>query len=150
MLLREILVLAGVGAWLLSGERKVEPSRDKTSGLYFEGAHKILQCQLNVVGNAIYAQLLDTSYNFNPEHNRGHFSGHFVGNRVKLRGRRLLGMTTFMANDVTFRSISGRTIGGIALIDQNGSPLAYVAVDDIVPNGGDITVAWDRKGIFTL
>jgi len=66
---------------------------------------------------------------------------------------------TFDGADVTFTAVSGSTVEALVIYVDSGSsatsPLvAYIDTSvtglPITPNGGDISIAWNASGIFTL
>ena len=62
------------------------------------------------------------------------------------------------AADKTFTAVSGDTVEAIILYKHTGTEstsrlIAYIDTGTglpVTPNGGDITVAWNASGIFTL
>ena len=84
-----------------------------------------------------------------------------VGNRVATSGNLASKTATngvFDAADVTFAAVSGSQITQVVLYKTTGtettSPLVVywdtMTGLPLTPNGGDITIAWDASGIFSL
>lgn len=66
---------------------------------------------------------------------------------------------TFSANDITLSAVSGSTAESLVIYEDNGggdaSSALVVYLDTatglpVTPNGGDISIAWDSSGIFSL
>jgi hypothetical protein len=66
---------------------------------------------------------------------------------------------TFDANDVTFTAVTGATVEALIIwidtLNPATSPLvAYIDTGvtglPLTPNGGDVAIAWNASGIFTL
>lgn len=84
-----------------------------------------------------------------------------AGNRVATSGNLTTKTATngvFDAADVTFSAVSGSQVTQVVLYKNTGtettSPLAVywdtMTGLPVTPNGGDITIAWDASGIFSL
>lgn len=86
-----------------------------------------------------------------------------VGSNVTLSGK-TVALGVFDANDVTFTAVSGASVEAIVLwvdgggggTSQSGTTDSLVVYIDtgtnlpVTPNGGDIVVAWNASGIFSL
>lgn len=66
---------------------------------------------------------------------------------------------TFDAADVTYTAVSGNSVEAIIIFIDTGTPstsrlIAYLDTGytglPVTPNGGNISIAWDAAGIFTL
>lgn len=128
---------------------------DSARQLFLEGA-------LNWKTDPIYVALIDIakiSVNLAAHDKYGTYQGAVVGSPVQLMNKKTDGGAAD-ADDVTFQSVSGSSVGALLLYkqgvpEQNGNLIAWIDNASglpIIPNGGDIIVTWDNGNnkIFKL
>lgn len=116
---------------------------------------------LNTVQDGPMCSLVDTgTYTYNAAHQ--FFSPSLTG--IQGTDQRITSPTvvtgTFDGNDLTYTAITGVSIEALVIYRHNATAnttwrlVAYLDTGvtglPVTPNGGDITVAWDATGIFTL
>lgn len=128
---------------------------DSARQLFLEGA-------LNWKTDPIYVALIDTakiSVNLAAHDRYSTYHSAVVGSPVQLTHKKTDGGAAD-ADDVTFQSVSGSSVGALLLYkqgvpEQNGNLIAWIDNASglpITPNGGDIIVTWDNGNnkIFKL
>jgi hypothetical protein len=116
---------------------------------------------LNTAQDGPMCSLVDTgTYTYSVAHQ--FFSPSLVG--IQGTDQRITSPTvvtgTFDGNDLTYTAITGVSIEALVIYRHNATAnttwrlVAYLDTGvtglPVTPNGGDITVAWDATGIFTL
>lgn len=109
----------------------------------------------------VYASLIDTgTYTFSSSHQ---FYSSVVAGEIGTPqeiGTKTFTSGTFDGDDVTFTAVSGASVEAIVTYVKNAGAnttwrvVHYVDTGatglPVTPNGGDITVAWNASGIFTI
>lgn len=114
---------------------------------------------LDLDTDTIKAALIDTgTYTYSASHQYwSSASSALVGTAVTL-GSKTVTNGVFDAADVTFTAVTGATVEAIIIYKDTGSAatsplIAYIDSGTglpVTPNGGDINVAWNASGIFSL
>lgn len=120
----------------------------------------ILQGTWNLSSAVVRAVLIDTgTYTYSAAHDFYNDLSGVVGTESGALTTKTFTSGTFDADNVTFSAVTGNTVEAIVLFVDTGN----VATDALIcyidsassglpvtPNGGDITVAWNASGIFSL
>lgn len=139
---------------------------------YGTGTLGIVNRDINLLGSTIKVMLVTPSYTYNADHDfvndvaanelsgTGYAAGFSGAGRKTLASKSLAlngGSTRveFDAADVTWTALAGAagTIGGAILYQEGTSDadsrlIAYLDPDDLVPNGSDVTLAWNSGGLL--
>ena len=109
--------------------------------------------------DTIKAALVDTgTYTFSSSHQYYSSVSGVVGTPATLASKTVTN-GTFDAADVTYSAVTGASVEAIIIYKDTGSAatsplIAYIDSASsglpVTPNGGDITVAWNASGIFSL
>lgn len=109
-----------------------------------------------------YVVLIDTgAYTYSAAHDFFNDLSGVVGAASGMRiSTPTVALGTFDGDNVTFTAVSGATVEGFVIYRHNSGAnstwplvLFYDAAGGglpVTPNGGDITIAWNAAGIFTL
>ena len=109
--------------------------------------------------DTIKAALVDTgTYTYSAAHQYYSSVSGVVGTPATLASKTVTS-GTFDAADVTYTAVTGASVEAIIIYKDTGSAatsplIAYIDSASsglpVTPNGGDITVAWNASGIFSL
>lgn len=120
----------------------------------------ILQGTWNLSSAVVRAVLIDTgTYTYSSAHDFYNDLSGVVGSESGALGSKTFTNGTFDAADATFSAVTGNTVEAIVLFVDTGNTAtdALICYIDsatsglpVTPNGGDITVAWNASGIFSL
>jgi hypothetical protein len=120
----------------------------------------ILQGTWNLSSAVVRAVLIDTgTYTYNAAHDFYADLSGVVGTESGALASKTFTSGTFDAADITFSAVTGNTVEAIVLFVDTGNAAtdALICYIDsassglpVTPNGGDITVAWNASGIFSL
>ena len=109
--------------------------------------------------DTIKAALVDTgTYTYSAAHQYYSSVSGVVGTPATLASKTVTN-GTFDAADVTYSAVTGASVEAIIIYKDTGSAatsplIAYIDSASsglpVTPNGGDITVAWNASGIFSL
>lgn len=128
------------------------------SALYPIGKKAILDGDIDFLVDTIKAVLIDTgTYTYSSAHDFYNDLSGVVGTAVTLGSKTTTG-GTFDAADSTFTAVSGATVEAIVIFKDTGNTatsalIAYIDTASglpVTPNGGNITVAWNASGIFSI
>lgn len=128
------------------------------SALYPIGKKSILDADIDLLTDTIKAILIDTgSYTYSASHDFLNDVSGTVGVAQTLSNKTTTG-GTFDADDITFPTTSGNSAEAIIIYKDTGnaatsSLIAYIDSGTglpVTPNGGNITVAWNASGIFSI
>lgn len=108
----------------------------------------------------LYAALVDTgTYTYSAAHEFYSSLSGVVGTDQEVTSPTLTSGTVDGGN-VTYTAVSGNSVEAIVLYRKNAGAnttwrlVAYIDTGQtglpVTPNGGDITIAWNASGIFTL
>lgn len=114
----------------------------------------------NLSAGTVKVALIDTgTYTYSAAHQYwSSASAAAVGTPQTLTSKTFTG-GTFDASDATFTAVTGNTAEALIIYIDTGTPstsplVAYIDTSvtglPVTPNGGDISVAWNASGIFTL
>lgn len=109
----------------------------------------------------VYAVLVDTgTYTYNAAHDFYNDLSGIVGSEMEIGATKSYTDGVFDGADVTFSAVSGATVEAIVIFRKNAGAnttwrlIAYIDTGvtglPVTPNGGDISVAWNASGIFSL
>ena len=120
----------------------------------------ILQGTWNLSSAVVRAVLIDTgTYTYSAAHDFYNDLSGVVGTESAAMDGKTFTAGTFDANNVTFSAVTGNTVEAIVLFVDTGNAatdalICYVDSASsglpVTPNGGDIVVAWNASGIFSL
>lgn len=120
----------------------------------------ILQGTWNLSSAVVRAVLIDTgTYTYSAAHDFYNDLSGVVGTESAAMDGKTFTSGTFDANNVTFSAVTGNTVEAIVLFVDTGNAatdalICYVDSASsglpVTPNGGDIVVAWNASGIFSL
>jgi hypothetical protein len=129
------------------------------SVVYPKAKESFLKGDLDLDGT-VRAVLIDTgTYTYNAAHDNYDDLSGVVGSESSALGSKTFTNGTFDAADITFTAVSGATVEAIVLFLDTGTASAdklICYIDSassglpVTPNGGDINVAWNASGIFSL
>jgi len=129
------------------------------SVVYPKAKESFLKADLDL-DSTIRAVLIDTgTYTYNAAHDNYDDLSGVVGSESGALASKTFTNGTFDAADITFTAVTGNTVEAIVLFLDTGTASAdklVCYIDSassglpVTPNGGDITVAWNASGIFSL
>ena len=128
------------------------------SALYPIGKKAILDASINLDTDTIKAALVDTgTYTYSAAHDFYNDVSGVVGTPQTIANTTTTS-GTFDGDNVTYTAVSGNTVEAIVIYKDTGSSatsplIAYIDSGTglpVTPNGGDITVAWNASGIFSI
>lgn len=125
------------------------------SALYPIGKKAILDADIDLLVDTIKAVLVDTgTYTYSAAHDFLNDLSGTVGTAQTL-GTKSTTSGTFDAADVTYTAVTGNSVEAIVIYKDTGNSatsnlIAYIDGISVTPNGGDITVAWNASGIFSI
>lgn len=131
------------------------------NALYPKWKEQLLQFTTNnnLSAGTVKVALVDTgTYTYSSAHQFYSSVTGVVGTPQTL-GTKTFTNGTFDAADVTFTAVTGASVEALVIYIDTGtaatSPLvAYIDASvtglPVTPNGGDISIAWNASGIFTL
>mgnify|MGYP000918095329 CR=1 FL=1 len=108
--------------------------------------------------DTIKAAMVDTgTYTYSAAHQYYSSVSGVVGTPATLASKTVTN-GVFDAADVTYSAVTGNSVEAIIIYKDTGSAatsplIAYIDSGTglpVVPNGGDITIAWNASGIFSL
>lgn len=108
--------------------------------------------------DTIKAAMVDTgTYTYSAAHQYYSSVSGVVGTPATLASKTVTN-GTFDAADVTYSAVTGNSVEAIVIYKDTGSAatsplIAYIDSGTglpVTPNGGDITIAWNASGIFSL
>lgn len=129
------------------------------SAIYPKAKEQLLQAGINMSSGVIRAVLVDTgTYTYNAAHNAYDDLSGVVGTESGAFASKTFTNGVFDAADITFSAVTGNTAEAIVIFLDTGTAsndllIAYIDSATglpVTPNGGDITVAWNASGIFSL
>lgn len=129
------------------------------SAIYPKAKEAFLSGSINLTSDTIRAVLIDTgTYTYNTAHDFYNDLSGVVGTESGTFGSKTVTNGVFDAADITFSAVTGSTAEAIVIFKDTGNVTtdALIAYIDsatglpVTPNGGDINVAWNASGIFTL
>jgi len=130
------------------------------SAVYPKFKEGILQGTWNLSSAVVRAVLIDTgTYTYSAAHDFYNDLSGVVGTESAAMDGKTFTAGTFDANNVTFSAVTGNTVEAIVLFVDTGNAatdalICYVDSASsglpVTPNGGDIVVAWNASGIFSL
>lgn len=128
--------------------------------MYPIGKKAFLDGDIDLLVDTIRAVLIDTSvYTYSALHNAYDDLSGIVGAESPALGSKTTTGGVFDAADITFDEVSGNPAEAIVLFKDSGTPgtdllIAYIDSASsglpVIPNGGDINIAWNASGIFAL
>lgn len=127
------------------------------SALYQEFKEQLLTAGLDLESDNIRCILIDTAdYTFSQTHD--FLDDVAAGSRVATSGNlasKTISNGAFDAADVTLTAVTGDPCEAIVVYKHTGTEstsnlIAYIDGISVTPNGGDIVIAWNASGIFTL
>lgn len=109
----------------------------------------------------VYVALVDTgTYTYNAAHEFYSSLSGIVGTDQEIGATKSYTGGVFDGADVTFTAVSGATVEALVLYRKNAGAnttwrlIAYIDSNvtglPVTPNGGNITIAWNASGIFSL
>lgn len=128
------------------------------SALYPIGKKAILDADIDLLVDTIKAVMVDTgTYTYSAAHDFLNDVSGTVGTAATL-GTKTTTSGTFDAADVTYTAVTGNSVEAIIIYKDTGNSatsnlIAYIDSGTglpVTPNGGDITVAWNASGIFSI
>ena len=130
------------------------------SAVYPKFKEGILQGTWNLSSAVVRGVLIDTgTYTYSAAHDFYNDLSGVVGTESAAMDGKTFTAGTFDANNVTFSAVTGNTVEAIVLFVDTGNAatdalICYVDSASsglpVTPNGGDIVVAWNASGIFSL
>lgn len=130
------------------------------SVIYPKAKEAFLKADIDLENDTIRAVLIDTgTYTYNSAHDFYNDISGVVGTESSALSSKTFTNGTFDAADITFSAVTGSSVEAIILFKDTGSTstdalIAYIDSASsglpVTPNGGDITVAWNASGIFSL
>jgi len=132
-----------------------------SNAIYPKWKEAVMQASSNSsLGGTVKAALIDTgAYTYSSAHDMWDDASAGVIGTPQTLGSKTYTSGTFDAADVTYTAVSGNTVEAIIIYIDTGTPstsrlVAYLDTGytglPVTPNGGDIGIAWDAAGIFTL
>lgn len=130
------------------------------NALYPKWKEAIVQATANSsLGGTVKVALVDTgTYTYSAAHEFYSSVSGVVGTPATLASKTFTS-GTFDAADITYTAVTGATVEALIIYIDTGVAgtsrlVAYLDTGytglPVTPNGGDITVAWNASGIFTL
>lgn len=128
------------------------------SALYPPTKKVFLDGGINLGSDTIKAVLVDTgAYTYSAAHDFLNDLSGTVGTAATL-GSKTTTSGTFDAADVTYTAVTGNSVEAIVIYKDTGNSatsnlIAYIDSGTglpVTPNGGDIIVAWNASGIFSI
>jgi hypothetical protein len=109
----------------------------------------------------VYVALVDTgTYTYSSSHEFYSSLSGIVGTDQEIGATKTYASGVFDGADVTFPSVTGATVEALVLYRKNAGAsttwrlIAYIDTGvtglPVTPNGGNISVAWNASGIFSL
>lgn len=128
------------------------------SALYPIGKKAILDASINLDTDTIKAALIDTgTYTYSAAHDFLNDVSGVVGTAQTIANTTTTS-GTFDGDNVTYTAVTGNSVEAIIIYKDTGNSatsnlIAYIDSGTglpVTPNGGDITVAWNASGIFSI
>lgn len=129
------------------------------SAIYPKAKEALLKADIDLENDTIRAVLIDTgTYTYSSAHDFYNDLSGVVGTESSAFSSKTFTNGVFDAADITFSAVTGATVEAIVIFKDTGNTAtdALIAFIDtgtglpVTPNGGDISVAWNASGIFSL